>query len=70
MQQLLSSEVTLEFLAPGRQVLIKVKGFPKEATQHFVAAVEGFASNLGHVNVTWQKSVQLPTCFVLPLVLA
>lgn len=44
--------MTLEFSAPGRQVLIKVKGFPKEATQHFVAAVEGFASNLGHVNAS------------------
>eukprot|EP00435_Cladocopium_sp_Y103_P063013 s1584_g24.t1 len=52
-------DVTFEFSAPGRQVLIKVKGFPKEATQHFVAAVEGFASNLGHVNASMDLDVDM-----------
>eukprot|EP00435_Cladocopium_sp_Y103_P006542 s2117_g2.t1 len=51
--------VTFDFSAPGRQVLIKATGWPKEATQHMVAAVEGLARNLGHVNASVDLDVDM-----------
>ena len=43
------TRVNVEITAPGRQVLIKVSRL-EQLDPHSVAAVQAFASNLGHVN--------------------
>ena len=47
--QMLLNQVNVEITAPGRQVLIKVSRL-EQLDPHSVAAVQAFASNLGHVN--------------------